>query len=133
MLRQIWAMTRKEIKLAAQYRGQWVLVFLTPIIFIAVMGATFGNSGVPTVAVYLVNEDEGRLGKQVVSALRDEPTLALEILADRAEADRLVGEGQRMAAIVIPAGFSAANNAGRSDLCTCGSTMFCSWLTRMSP
>ena len=108
MLRQIWAMTRKEIKLAAQYRGQWVLVFLTPIIFIAVMGATFGNSGVPTVAVYLVNEDEGRLGKQVVSALRDEPTLALEVLESRAEADRRVGEGQRMAAIVIPAGFSAA-------------------------
>jgi ABC-2 type transport system permease protein len=88
MLRQIWAMTRKEIKLAAEYRGQWLLVFLTPLIFIAVMGATFGGGGVPTVAIYLVNEDEGRLGKQVVNALRDEPTLALDILPSRAEADR---------------------------------------------
>lgn len=108
MLRQIWAMTRKEIKLAAQYRGQWVLVFLTPLIFIAVMGATFGASGVPTVAVYLVNEDTGRVGRQIISALRDEPTLALELLPSRAEADRRVGEGQRMAAVVIPAGFSEA-------------------------
>lgn len=108
MLRQIWALTRKEIKLAAEYRGQWLLIFLTPLIFIAVMGATFGNAGVPTVAVYLVNEDEGRLGRQVVNALRDEPTLALDILPSRAEADRLVGDGERMAAIVIPAGFSQA-------------------------
>lgn len=108
MLRQIWAMTRKEIKLAADYRGQWLLIFLTPLIFIGVMGATFGGSGAPTVAIYLVNEDEGRLGKQVVNALRDEPTLALDLLSSRAEADRLVGDGQRMAAVVIPPGFSQA-------------------------
>ena len=108
MLRQIWAMTRKEIKLAAEYRGQWLLVFLTPLIFIAVMGATFGNAGVPTVAIYLVNEDEGRLGRQVVNALRDEPTLALDILPNRAEADRRVGNGERMAAVVIPAAFRQA-------------------------
>ena len=108
MLRQIWALTRKEIRVAAEYRGQWLLVFLTPIIFIAVMGATFGNTGAPTVAVYLVNEDEGRLGRQIVSALRDDATLALEMLDSRAEADRRVGAGQRMAAIVIPAGLSEA-------------------------
>lgn len=108
MLRQIWALTRKELKMAAEYRGQWLLVFLTPIIFIAVMGATFGGSGAPTVAVYLVNEDGGRLGRQIVSALRDEPTLALELLDSRAEADRRVGEGQRMAAIVIPSGLTQA-------------------------
>ncbi|MFO7633407.1 MAG: ABC transporter permease [Caldilinea sp.] len=108
MLRQIWALTRKEIKLSAEHRGEWLLVFLTPIIFIAVMGATFGNTGVPTVAVYLVNADEGRLGRQIASALRDEPTLAVEFLDSRAEADRRVGEGQRMAAIVIPAGLSEA-------------------------
>lgn len=108
MLRHIWAMTRKEIKLAAVYRGQWLLVFLTPLVFIAVMGATFGNTGAPTVAIYLANEDEGRLGRQVVNALRDEPTLALDILPNRAEADRRVGDGERMAAVVIPVGFSQA-------------------------
>jgi ABC-2 type transport system permease protein len=121
MLRQIWAMTRKEIKLAAEYRGQWLLVFLTPLIFIAVMGATFGGGGVPTVAIYLVNEDEGRLGKQVVNALRDEPTLALDILPNRTEADRRVGNGERMAAIVIPAGFSQAvltDAGGRIEVIT---------------
>jgi ABC-2 type transport system permease protein len=108
VLRQIWAVMRKELKVAAESKGQWLNVFLTPLAFIAVMGATFGNTGAPTAAVYLVNEDEGRLGRQIVSALRDEPTLDLEVLSSREEADRLVGEGRRMAAIIIPAGLSEA-------------------------
>ncbi len=107
-LQQIWTVMRKEIKVAAEFRGQWLNVFFTPLAFIAVMGMTFGDGGAPTAAVYLVNEDEGRLGRQIVSALRNEPTLDLEILSGRSEADRLVGEGRRMAAIVIPSGLSEA-------------------------
>ena len=108
MLRQIWAITRNELKLAAQYPAQWALVVLTPIVFIAVMGSVFGATGTPTVAVYLVDEDGGRVSRQIISALRDEPTLAIERLATRAEADARVGAGERMAAIVLPAGLSDA-------------------------
>jgi ABC-2 type transport system permease protein len=108
MLRQIWAITRNELKLAAQAPAQWALVVLTPIVFIAVMGAVFGATGVPTVAVYLVDEDGGRMSRQIISALRDEPTLAIDRLDTRAEADARVGAGERMAAIVLPAGLSEA-------------------------
>jgi ABC-2 type transport system permease protein len=108
MLRQIWAITRNELKLAAQYPAQWAMVVLTPIVFIAVMGSVFGATGTPTVAVYLVDEDGGRVSRQIISALRDEPTLALERLETRAEADARVGAGERMAAIILPADLSAA-------------------------
>ena len=108
MLRQIWAITRNELKLAAQAPAQWALVVLTPIVFIAVMGAVFGATGAPTVAVYLVDEDGGRMGRQIISALRDEPTLVIDRLDTRAEADARVGAGERMAAIVLPAGLSEA-------------------------
>ncbi len=108
MLRQIWAITRNELKLAAQAPAQWALVVLTPIVFIAVMGSVFGATGVPTVAVYLVDEDGGRMSRQIISALRDEPTLAIDRLPTRAEADARVGAGERMAAIVLPAGLSEA-------------------------
>ena len=69
MLRQIWAITRNELKLAVQAPAQWALVVLTPIVFIAVMGSVFGATGVPTVAVYLVDEDGGRMSRQIISAL----------------------------------------------------------------
>lgn len=108
LLRQIWAITEKELKLWAQERSQWLLVFLTPLVFIAIMGSVFGSGGAPAVAVYLVNEDTGRVGKQVVDALEDTRTLAVETLASRAEADRRVGDGERMAAIIVPSGLSAA-------------------------
>lgn len=108
MLRQIWAITRNELKLAAQAPAQWALVVLTPIIFIAVMGAVFGATGTPTVAVYLVDEDGGRVSRQIISALRDEPTLAIDRLESRADADSKVGAGERMAAIILPPGLSEA-------------------------
>jgi len=54
---QIWAMTRKELRLWAQKPGAWIIVFVAPLIFIWIMNAVFGESGTPVVAIYAVNED----------------------------------------------------------------------------
>lgn len=107
-IHQLWAMIRKEIRIAAQQPAQWALVMLTPLVFIAVMGAVFGRKEAPTVAVYFVREDEGRLARQVEDAILDMATLDAELLPSRAEADARIGRGERMAAIVIPAGFGEA-------------------------
>lgn len=108
MLRQIWAMTRKELKLWLQRPGQWLTLLLTPLVFVAVLGQVFGGGSAPTVTVYAVNEDGGRAGRQVMDLLQDVKNLELEVLDSRSEADRLVGDGRRVAAIVVPAGFSDA-------------------------
>lgn len=108
MLRKLWAMIRKELRIASQQPAQWALIMLTPLAFVAVMGSVFGGGGSPDVAVYFVREDEGRLARQVEDAILDVETLDAERLATRAEADAAVGAGRRMAAVVIPAGFSAA-------------------------
>jgi ABC-2 type transport system permease protein len=107
-IHQLWAMIRKEIRIASQQPAQWALVMLTPLVFVAVMGSVFGRGESPTVAVYFVREDEGRLARQVEDAVLDLATLDAEVLPSRAEADGRIGRGERMAAIVIPAGFSAA-------------------------
>ena len=108
MLRKLWALIRKELRLATQQPAQWALIMLTPLAFVAVMGTVFGRGGAPTVAVYFVREDDGRLARQVENAIADSGTLEIEKLPTRADADAAVGAGQRMAAIVVPAGFSAA-------------------------
>ncbi|MCE7984517.1 MAG: ABC-2 transporter permease [Caldilinea sp. CFX5] len=108
MVKQIWALTRKDLKLWLQEPAQWLGVLLTPILFIAILGQVFGSSGTPTMTILAVNEDTGRAGKQVIELLDREKTLVLEPVASRAEADQRVGRGERMAALVIPAGFSAA-------------------------
>ncbi len=108
MLKQIWAITRKDLKLFAQQPGQWAIIFLTPFLFIVIMGQIFGDGGTPTVAIYAVNEDSGESGQQVIERLEDSANLEVQVLDSRDEADQRVGKGQRMAAVIVPDGFTTA-------------------------
>lgn len=108
MLTQIWVIARKELRLWLQQPANLVVILLVPFLFIWIMGAVFGSSGMPTVAVFAVNLDPGANAARVLTALQDSPNLEVQLLSDRAEADRRVGQGERMAAVVIPAGFSEA-------------------------
>jgi ABC-2 type transport system permease protein len=119
MLRQIWALSWKELRLWFQKVDQWMVLFVAPILFIVILGASFGGESTITVPVYAVNEDAGERGEEVMDALLDSSHLEVELLESRAEADRLVGAGKRMAAIVVPAGFSDAlltDAGGRLEL-----------------
>ncbi|HMN59568.1 MAG TPA: ABC transporter permease, partial [Anaerolinea sp.] len=109
MARQLWSLIRKELALWLKKPGQWIIVFIVPFLFIWIFTLVFGGSGgTPNVAMYLVNEDAGGAAEAAANALRNAPNLEIETLPDRSEADRQVGAGQRMAAVVIPAGFSEA-------------------------
>lgn len=104
----ILAMTRKEFRLWSQKPGAWIIVFVAPLIFIWIMQAVFGASGTPVVTIYAVNEDESQASQQIMQALSQAENLSIEVLKSRSEADRRVGAGQRMAAVVVPEGFGGA-------------------------
>lgn len=112
-MRQILAMTRKELRLWAQKPGSWIIVFILPLIFIWIMQAVFGSSGTPVVTVFAVNQDDAPEAERVMDALSDAANLEIEVLETREEADRRVGRGERMAAIIVPPGF--ANDLKTSD------------------
>ncbi len=105
-MRQLLAIARKEFLLWAQNPGSWIIVFVVPFLFIWIMQAVFGSTGNPVVTVYAVNLDKGKTATQVMQALGSTSNLKIETLQTREEADRRVGMGERMAAIVIPPGFS---------------------------
>lgn len=108
-MKQILAITRKEILLWIQKPGAWLLVFVLPLVFTAIIQAVFGSSGTPVVTVFAVNQDkDGKAAIRVMDALRDAPNLKIEELKTREEADRRVGAGELMAAVVVPEGFSSA-------------------------
>jgi ABC-2 type transport system permease protein len=106
-IRQILAIAYKETRLWLQVPGNWLTILLVPFAFITILGAIFGGS-TPVFTVYAANEDRGTLGADVIKLLKESPNLELEMLDSQAEADRRVGKGERMAAAVIPADFSAA-------------------------
>src|SRR5690606_17164590 len=90
------------------------LLFLLPLLFGSLLGSVQGGAasdeeeGDPDIhiGVYVVNDDAGPYGERVVSILREMPVLDLDTTADAATADREVGNGNKLAAVLIPVDFS---------------------------
>lgn len=109
----------KELQVRAQDRGSLAVLFLLPLLIGSLVGSIYSGSSTDDedaepgihIAVYVVNEDAGPYGKQVVAILREMPVLDLDTSADAATADREVGSGNKLAAVIIPAGFSAGIDA----------------------
>jgi len=106
-LKQILNIAQKELRLWLQVPGNYLTILLVPFAFIAILGTIFGGKN-PVFTIYAANDDEGDLGSDVIELLKDSPNLKLEMLESRSAADRRVGNGERMAAVVVPADFSAS-------------------------
>lgn len=108
MLKQVFSLMRKELRVFFQRPAEFVVLLLTPLAFIFIFNLVFGGDDVPTVSLYAVNEDTGARGAEIIDRLRLSENLDVEVLPARAEADRRVGNGERMVALVVPPGFTDA-------------------------
>jgi len=104
-IKQILTIAEKELRVWLQTPGNWITVLLVPFAFIAILGNIFGG-GTPVFTIFAANEDKGDLGAEVIKQMEASPYIKLEVLPSQAEADRRVGSGERMAAVVIPANFN---------------------------
>jgi ABC-2 type transport system permease protein len=107
MVRKIFSIASKELRLWLQAPGNWLTVFLVPLAFIGILGSVFAK-GTPVITVFAVNEDKGAYGAEIIELLANSENLEFEMLATQEEADARVAKGDRMAAVVIPADFSEA-------------------------
>ncbi len=107
----------KDLRVLFKDKGALAVLFLLPIVFSVIQGApqkALGNVGETTpsgestlvVEAYLVNEDRGPYGQQLFEVLEQVAILDIEKLDSEDEADQMVADGERAAAIIIPAGFS---------------------------
>ncbi|MBN1769964.1 MAG: ABC transporter permease, partial [Deltaproteobacteria bacterium] len=125
MIGRIAALARKDLRLFLRDARGMMLIFFMPFMFIVVMSlalrGSFGGSGDDTpIRVLGVTEDRGeqaarvladlgRLGGFEVETARDGRPL------DRGAAGALVASGERAVAVIFPAGFSAALEAGPEE------------------
>lgn len=115
------AIARKELLLLAKDRGALLVLFLLPLLFASLLGsansaaarsaaqsATGASQAVPTIEIFLVNQDSGSYGSQVTQILKSIDFLKIEELANVDDADRQLAEGKtkKLAAVVIPGDFS---------------------------
>ncbi len=118
-LRNMLAITGKELRILLTDRGTLMILFLMPLLFglmlsnlnVQMSDEAEEESAAVIFPVYVVNEDNGPFGEQVVDALSDMEMLDITFESSRAEADDSVRQGEKLAAVVIPAGFSDNINA----------------------
>jgi ABC-2 type transport system permease protein len=123
MVKQITAMTWKELKIYLKDPAVWAWMFLQPFVLIVVlsfaMGGSFGAGKEADDAIWIlvVNEDRGVQAATVLAQLDEMDALSLEPTWDgqlltRGQVERLISEDERDLALVIPAGFSEAVEKG---------------------
>ena len=115
MLRQIIALTIKDLKVIFKDTGGVAALFLMPAMFIIVMSnalaGSFGGGSDQLINVLVVNLDRGATGATLVEDLKASGGINVETTWEsqpltRAVAEQLIVDQQRSIAIVIPADFS---------------------------
>ncbi len=112
---KLFAVSGKEIRILLKDRGILAMLFLMPLIF----GLMLSNLNVQmsgtdeeedeaaiVFPIYVVNQDTGPFGRQVTDALLAMAMLDVTFEESVATADDDVRQGEKLAAVVIPAGFS---------------------------
>ncbi len=115
-MKKIFLLGWKDLTLAFRDRAALLLMLLAPFALTLGLGLVTGNlsggsSGISSIPVALVNQDEGVLGKELVSLFQsaDLKDLVLPTLvSDPVAAKQQVDEDQIAAVIVIPSGFTAS-------------------------
>ena len=112
MLNKLIAIMRKDTILRFQSRSELLFFLVLPIIFTVIVSRSIPNSAADSrVVLPVVDEDGGARAAALLAELDKSGTVRPEVMsADEAEAR--LADNEAGAALIIPAGFSAATAAG---------------------
>ena len=118
MLSSFVAALGKDFRLLLRDRVGLVFMTLAPMVVITVAGLSlanlYGASGRTSAFMLpVVDEDGGRVGRVLAERLRDDRAVRVTLVPERGAARALVRAKQTGAALVVPAGTSAALAAGQ--------------------
>ena len=106
------AIALREIKSYLQDRGDLAFSLLLPVITFALIYGAFGGQSLFHGTAYIVNEDTGTYSQSLVTALKDNNSLTVQLLK-ASDADAKLGRSDITLVMFIPAGFSADISAGQ--------------------
>src|SRR3990172_10793854 len=115
-MKKIFLLGWKDLTLAFRDRAALVLMLLAPFALTLGLGLVTGNlsggsSGISSIPVALVNQDEGVLGGELVKLFQSDGLADLvlpTLVSDPAAARLQVDEDQIAAVIIIPSDFTAS-------------------------
>jgi len=105
-------LTLKDLRLRVRDRSAFVIGILAPFGLAVILNAVIGDQLDEVSAdIAVVTEDSGRLGSAFIQALDDVDEVEVTVNLSEDEARRRIDDGDLQAAIVVPAGFTAAVDA----------------------
>jgi ABC-2 type transport system permease protein len=117
-MKKIFLLGWKDLVLAFRDRAAIILMLLAPFVLTLGLGFVTGSfsgsnnaTGLSSIPVTLVNQDEGELGGELVRLFQSADLAELvapQVSDDLAAARKQVDDDQTAAAILVPAGFSAS-------------------------
>lgn len=112
MLNKLIAIMRKDTILRFQSRSELLFFLVLPIIFTVIVSRSIPNSAADSrVVLPVVDEDGGARAVALLAELAKSGTVRPEVMS-AGEAEALLTDNEVGAALIIPAGFSAATAAG---------------------
>ena len=108
----------KDLRQRLRDRSAWVLGFVAPMAVAGLISVAFGGAQSFHTSVAVVDHDHGAIAAGFTEFLRSPDLhglLTVRTVSTEAEARSRVADGELGAAFVIPAGFSDAVTAGRSE------------------
>ncbi len=105
-LHQLGAMIVKEWRVFSKDKSHLFTIFLLPILIAGFFGAMNAGGGDLELPVTIVNLDDGQYSEDMLDVMRDIDELKLQEISSPEIASTQVEEGDAVAAIIIPAGFS---------------------------
>ena len=120
MLRQILALTWKDLKVFFKDRGAVVMIFVQPFMFILVMSYALSGlyrTGERPIQILTVNQDKGTQAAAILHQLDEMKAFAVETtwegqLLTHQKAEQLIIKGKRKLALIFPPDFSAILEQG---------------------
>lgn len=112
MLNKLIAIMRKDTILRFQSRSELLFFLVLPIIFTVIVSRSIPNSAADSrVVLPVVDEDGGAQAAALLAELAKSGTVRPEVMS-AGEAEAQLADNEVGAALIIPAGFSAATAAG---------------------
>ncbi len=124
-MKQILAMTLKELKVFSKDRGAVIVTFLMPFMFILIMSSAASGGGGPDAAdpisLIAVDEDGGELATTIIDSLGEIEAFDVQIdvdgvVATREYAESVIEADRDVMVLVIPMGLADMGDETRLEL-----------------
>lgn len=118
-MRYIWTLAAKDLLQTRRDRMAALFTVILPIAFTAFFGLLFGgfSSGSERIPLAIADNDGGAEAHKLIALLKESPVVEITMVQPAA-IEKQVDDEKVAAALVIPAGFSAAAEAGSAAVVT---------------